>query len=103
MRSGCLGGEKQKRVQVVYVVIGAEVGVLWFGSEILVLIRVSLPAVPGIVMIGNLGHVHGPAHLADEFPLILDGPLSVKAVTGVQGRSRVLRGEHKRAQVLLPA
>jgi xanthosine utilization system XapX-like protein len=94
VRSGCLGGEKKKRVQVVYVVIGAEVGVLWFGCEILALIRVSLPAVPAFVMIGNLGHVHGPAHLADELPLILDGPLSVKAVTGVEGRSRVLRSEH---------
>lgn len=93
MRSGCLRSEKEKRVQVVYVVIGAEVGVLWFGCEILPLVRVSLSddsPVPAIV-IRNLGHVHGLIHLADELPLILDRSLSVKAVTGVEGRSRILR------------
>ena len=67
---------------------------LWFGREILALIRVSLPPVPSFVMIGNLGHVHGPPHLADELTLILDGPLSVKAVTGIESRSRVLCSEH---------
>ena len=96
MRSGCLGGEKKKRIQVVYVVIGAEVGVLWFGCEILPLVRVSLSddsSVPAI-MIRNLGHVHGLIHLADKFPLILDRSLSVKAVARVEGRSRILRREH---------
>ena len=102
MRSGCLGGEKEKRVQVVNVVIGAEVGVLWFGCEILPLVRVSLSddsSLPTIV-IRNLRHVHGLIHLADELPLILDGSLSVKAVTGVEGRSRILRREHKSPQML---
>ena len=95
MWSGCLGGEEEKRVQVVNIVIGAEVGVLWLGCEILPLIRVSLPddPVPSFV-IGNLGHVHGLIHLVDELPLIIDGPLSVKAVTGVESRSRILRREH---------